>query len=296
MPRSCSLCLLEPETIFCESGLNRYSRNMIQGPLQKLYSLINPTVLNPNSTTTEIRPDDVFLVSYPKSGNTWMRFLVGNYLTNCKINFFNIDLVIPDIHFNPQQCEDVTLQPRFIKSHKSYTPAYPKVVYIFRDGRDVAVSYYYYMKKKRKITSDTSFSNFLETFAKNGAGGFGNWSNHVKSWVKKASTGSVVLIKYEDMLFDAARELKKVIQFANIKAEQDRIINAVRASLFEEMQQLEVKENDSYFFTRYKAGTEEVRFIRKGQAEGWRSHFSKDDENLFLKFNGKTLKKLGYAE
>lgn len=267
---------------------------MIQRPLRKLYSLINPAAFKPSGMKTEILPDDVFLVSYPKSGNTWMRFLVGNYLTDCNVNFFNVDLVIPDIHFNPQQCAEVKLKPRFIKSHKSYIAAYPKVVYIFRDGRDVAVSYYYYLQKKRRITSDLSFSNFLQEFAKSGAGGFGNWSEHVKSWTRKASD-NVILIKYEDMLLDAARELRKVIEFAKVEVDQNRIVNAVRASAFEEMEKLEVKQHDSYFFTRYEARNEDVRFLRKGQAENWRLHFSKEDERIFLRFNRKALRKSGYA-
>ena len=269
---------------------------MLQRSIRKLQSLIDPAALDTGGMTTEILSDDVFLVSYPKSGNTWMRFLVGNYLTGCDLDFSNVDLTIPDIHFNPQRCADIKVKPRFVKSHESYTAAYPKVVYIVRDGRDVAVSYYYYMQKKRRITSTTSFSDFLQKFAKNGAGGFGNWSDHVKSWTRKADRNNILLIKYEDILLDAAKQLNKVMEFANIEdVNQDRITNAVHASLFEKMQKLEAKQQDSYFFTRYKTQNEAVQFLRKGKSENWHLHFSQEDEALFLKFNGKTLRSLGYV-
>ena len=47
-------------------------------------------------------PEDVFLVSYPRSGNTWTRFLLGNLLwQNDPVTFLNIESRIPEIYFNP---------------------------------------------------------------------------------------------------------------------------------------------------------------------------------------------------
>lgn len=268
---------------------------MLKKSFRKLSYLINSTFLNTdNSTTIEIFSDDVFLVSYPKSGNTWMRFLVGNYLTDCKIDFLNSHLVIPGIKFNPDQCAEVNFRPRFIKSHSSYTEAYPKVIYIVRDGRDVAVSYYYYLQKIGKIASDIPFSSFVGRFTKDGIGGLGNWSEHVETWLKKTNGSNLLLIKYEDMLSDTARELKKVIQFAGLEVDENRVVNAVRASLFEEMQKLEVKQHDDYF-ARYGAKNEDIRFVREGKVGNWRSYFSEEDEQKFLILHGDTLRKMNYV-
>jgi len=48
-----------------------------------------------------VYPDDVFLVSYPRSGNTWARFLLGSLIGGSEpVTFSNIESRIPEIYFN----------------------------------------------------------------------------------------------------------------------------------------------------------------------------------------------------
>jgi hypothetical protein len=66
----------------------------------------------------QILPDDVFLVSFPKSGNTWARFLVANLLyPECPANFANIYKLVPDPEGTPKKHFDRMPRPRIIKSH-----------------------------------------------------------------------------------------------------------------------------------------------------------------------------------
>ncbi len=90
-----------------------------------------------------ILPDDVFLVSFPKSGNTWARFLLAN-LTRPEqpATFANIHLLIPDPSWTTKKELDRLPRPRIIKSHECFDPRYRRVIYIVRDPRDVAVSQY----------------------------------------------------------------------------------------------------------------------------------------------------------
>ena len=120
-----------------------------------------------------IYPDDTFIVSYPKSGNTWMRFLIGNYLTGNECSFENCHLITPDIHMNPEQCEKID-RPRFIKSHAPFLPQYPKVVYIVRDVRDVVVSYYHHALKHGSREESTSLEYFVDEFNQGNIDSFGN--------------------------------------------------------------------------------------------------------------------------
>ncbi len=93
--------------------------------------------------------EDVFLVSYPKSGNTWLRFLIANalkvhYNVEQDVNFFNILDIIPSIigdgNLRLGGSFGRTDIPRIIKSHSAYNPYYYRVILLVRDPRDVMIS------------------------------------------------------------------------------------------------------------------------------------------------------------
>src|SRR5215469_11705139 len=99
-----------------------------------------------------VYPDDVFLVSYPRSGNTWTRFLLGNLIDQkIPVSFSNIESRIPEIYFNPDRFLRQLPRPRMLKSHECFQPHYPHVIYIVRDPRDVAISFYHHTVKARNI-------------------------------------------------------------------------------------------------------------------------------------------------
>ena len=129
-------------------------------------------------------PDDIFIVSYPKSGNTWTRFLVGNLVyPKDVIDFSNIELKVPDIY---QNINDILLRiprPRILKSHEYFDPRYKKVIYIVRDPRDVAVSYYYYHIKVRRIDDKYPIDRFIQRFIRGELDSFGSWEENVGSWM-----------------------------------------------------------------------------------------------------------------
>src|SRR5216117_3316416 len=93
-------------------------------------------------------PDDVFIVSYPRSGNTWTRFLIGNLLyQDDPVTFSNIERRIPEIYFNPDHVMRRLSRPRILKSHECFQPRYKRIIYIVRDPRDVCVSNYHHNVK-----------------------------------------------------------------------------------------------------------------------------------------------------
>src|ERR1035438_2079637 len=65
-------------------------------------------------------PDDIFLVSYPRSGNTWTRFLLGNLINQSDpVRFSNVESRIPEIYFNRDRFLRQLPRPRMLKSHES---------------------------------------------------------------------------------------------------------------------------------------------------------------------------------
>lgn len=238
--------------------------------------------------------DVYYLVSYPKSGNTWMRFLVGNYLTNGQVNFSNYHKVIPDIHRNPQDIGDVQYSPVFVKSHFAYTSEYRKIVYIYRDGRDVSLSYYHHLLGKNRIPANSTFHDFFWKFFITGKVFFGDWGEHVKSWKKPYYVDQkIMFLSYESLQNDTAAALRQVLQFGNIEIDDVVLTNAVKNSTKESMLKDE-KENRKASLEHKDVVSEDFKFVRKGLVGEWRSEY---DAKMLEAFNEKysdLMKELGY--
>jgi hypothetical protein len=234
--------------------------------------------------------DDVWIVSYPKSGNTWLRFLIGNYLTKGKCDWTNIDLVVPDIHYNPDHCDNIG-RPRFIKSHSKTNPYYRNVVYLVRDGRDVAISYYFHCLKYGIIKPNVEFSDFLVRFNKGHLPSYGIWNNHVNGWLDKHPE-TFLLISYEKMLKKPEDVLKQILSVAGINFEKKRVIEAVKNSSFQSMQMLEERQKHKL---EHLGGVDlTIPFVRSGGNSQKELFFNKKFEKKFLRYHKRAMQRLGY--
>jgi hypothetical protein len=112
-----------------------------------------------------VYPDDTFVVSYPRSGNTWTRFLIANLIYPEKnVGFTNIEKLIPDTSSQSNRALKSTPRPRIIKSHEYFDHRYRKVIYIVRDPRDVALSYYDFQRKYMQIDDAYPLEQYVEDF------------------------------------------------------------------------------------------------------------------------------------
>jgi hypothetical protein len=259
--------------------------------ISRIRHLLHPPANENRWVPEQLYSDDVFIVSYPKSGNTWVRFLIGNYLTGNECTFANNHLITPDIHMNPERCAEVN-RPRFIKSHSPYQPKYPNVIYVVRDGRDVAVSYFHYSLKMRNIDQDVGFSEFLEMFNKGEIDPFGRWSDHIHGWIDHRND-SVLIVRYEDLLDDTARELRRMIEFCNIKTQESAIHEAVQASSFERMQRLREEQQD--IIQSIRESDSKKKFLRSGKKGEWEDYIDSNQEDKFLDIHGDALQRVGYT-
>ncbi len=217
-------------------------------------------------------PDDAFIVSYPRSGNTWMRFLVGNLLfaRQSSTDFLNIENRIPDIYQNDNAALMKIGRPRVLKSHEPFDPRYKKVLYIVRNPVDVVVSYYYYMMQVRGIDREYPLQKFARRFLDGDLDSFGTWREHVTGWYgKRAGNGNVLFMRYEDMRSDTEDCLREVAEFLGIEASAEDLSNAVARSTGDRMLALE-KEQASQW-RPLKGAREDLHFVRSaaaGNAEG----------------------------
>src|ERR1700675_2075178 len=74
--------------------------------------------------------DDIFLTSYPRSGNTWTRFLVGNLVhTEEAVTFLNVERLVPDMYKHSDHYLRNLPGPRILKSHEVFDPRYKRIIY-----------------------------------------------------------------------------------------------------------------------------------------------------------------------
>ena len=157
-----------------------------------------------------IFPDDVFLVSYPKSGNTWTRFLIANLVYPEKHpDFANINELIPDPEGISKRHLEQLPRPRYLKSHQYFDPRYPKIIHIVRDPRDVVLSEYYFDIKRRAIPDDFPLDKFVSRFVSGELNHpYGTWAENTATWFyTRGQSPRLLLVTYEALQSEGARQI-----------------------------------------------------------------------------------------
>lgn len=241
---------------------------------------------------SKIRKDDTFLVSYPKSGNTWLRFIIGNLINKEKVDFNNFNEIVPDIYQTFKNELDKCESPRIIKSHEPFVKEYPKVIYVYRDPRDVVISYYFW-HKKYNIDFTDSIEEYIYKFINGTNSPYGAWDKHLYSWFNSvlSDDDKILFLQYEDLKKNPLTNVNEIADFLNLNVSQRDIINAIMNSKFKKMQKLEKDQNKTSKFL--KNSRKDINFVRSGKSE-WH-HYLKDDlkEKFKIKY-GKILIDLSY--
>lgn len=219
-------------------------------------------------------PDDRFLVSYPRSGSTWTRFLIGNLVhTDEPVTFANIETYLPSIYI----CSDRLLRrqprPRLLTSHECFDPTYRTIIYVVRDPRDVAISYYHYCIKNRHIADDYPLDQFVARYiaaqVHPAYDRWGSWADNVMSWVTmRQNQNGFLLLRYEDIVNDPEQELAKVAAVLNIDSPPERLRRAAQLSSADHMRNLEKEQH--HLWKQINKTRSDKPFVRAASSGGWR--------------------------
>lgn len=251
---------------------------------RRLEGIIMPPYITPEryklSRTIELRKGDICFTSYPKSGSTWLSqiiiLLVNEGKTPEDKTLRNCLHWVASSWPYPRSREelDALPSPRIFKSHMPWqmsvggntSESLCKYIYIARNPKDVAVSYYYFESGKQWSGNYSGpWEHWLKWFLE-GNVQRGDWFDHVLGWWKRRNDDNMLFLKYEDMKRDFENQLERIVAFLGYPLTEP-VRDAIRAkSSFNYM-----KNND---FSNLHEIPELGSFFRKGQIGSWKDVFT----------------------
>jgi hypothetical protein len=228
------------------------------------------------------RPDDVFIVTYPRSGTTWMQMILYQLNTDGSMDFPHIYEYCPWFERSSRSGLgfEARPSPRLFKSHLPHRkiPKGPcRYIYIARDGKDVAVSYYHLYRDFNGFKG--TFSEFFDRFLR-GKVEFGSWFEHVQGWWRHQHDPNVLFLRYEDLLDDLEACLRRIIVFCGFKIEPERMPTILERCSFAFMKQHE-SQFDPMTGASWEQGAQGKAFLRAGRIGDGRGQLSPEQAAQF---------------
>lgn len=230
-------------------------------------------------------PNDVFLASYPRSGSTWLRFLLFESLAGEASGFGNVNESIPDVKEHRIGKQLMPDGGRLIKTHEVYHPEYRKAVYLVRDPRDVALSEYAYQTALGLV--EQPLDDYLRAFLTKGVNPFSSWPEHVESWLAAPlSPDQLLIVKFEELRKDSIAAVSEILRFFGVTPDEGRIRRAIANNSVERMK---AKEKETP-----QRASKKGQFIRSGSVGGWRANLNETQIKIVRDHAAALLDRLGY--
>lgn len=271
----------------------------------------------------------LWLASYPKSGNTWLRAFLANYLSDARrpvavntlpefsrgdmraepyeqlagrtadtLTWPEINQLRPQVHRRLASSREGIV---FVKTHSvlgsiegvpTITPDVTfGAIYVVRNPLDVTVSFAdHYGLSLESGTRALCFSG-LRIEPKDGhvPQPVSDWTTHVQSW-RKAPGLYVHVMRYEDMLSSPQSTFGKLLDFLKLKKERERLMRAIRHSSFRVLAE---QERAGGFVEKSRSAE---RFFRAGQAGGWRQALTPAQVEMIITAHRPLMQELGYLD
>ena len=251
--------------------------------------------------TFPLRPDDVWIVTYPKSGTTWTQQIVKLLCNGGKDDERKITDFAPWLErrddLSSEYLDGLKLlpSPRVFKSHFRYDSmpcGLPHVVpykciYAARNPKDVAVSWFHHMRASPQFYYHSNWEAFLQYYI-NGEVPSGNWFDHVLSFWAHKDDGNILFLKYEDMKKDLPIAVAAVAKFMGYDLTQEVIEDIAMQSDFKHM-----KENPSTNYSWEIQLPNEAPFMRKGVVGDWKNYFTPEQSAQFDAIYAERMKGTG---
>ena len=272
----------------------------------------------------------LWLSSYPKSGNTWLRAYLANLFRNpakpVPINdlpnfALGDNFLVHYAQFSGKKAEDLThadivaMRPRihewfatsrgdtvFVKTHNAcvvadgqplITPsATAGAIYVIRNPFDVAVSFTHHLQAPIQNTVDTMCAAEPALPAVEGQieQVLLSWSGHVRSWTS-AKGMRLHVVRYEDMQAAPLRAFRKVSKFLGLPDDKPRIRKAIQFSSYDE---LKSQEDRGGFIEARPDG--KAKFFRAGKSGSWRDVLTESQVDQLIEAHYDVLREHRYLD
>jgi len=247
------------------------------------------------------KPTDVFVCSFPKSGTTWLQYIVwqiihkGNDFPETK----TLRKVMPMLEFDGKEVTEAIDTMGFsniIKTHfYRHLVPYNKVakyIYIARNPKDVIVSYLFHCRGFPGYeAADLKIEDIFDAFAY-GEIEFGNQLEHIAEWYRARDEENVLFVLYEALKKNPEKEILRIASFLGEEHEESLLQDdkkllqfITQKTSFSSMS----KENNAKWVTSKRTGTS---FVRKGVVGDYVNYLTKEQITILdeqLKEKGQKL-------
>jgi hypothetical protein len=256
----------------------------------------------------------VWIASYPKSGNTWVRFMACNLLFGRQESAASLNTLAPDVH-ELGGALDSSGPSGLLKTHFAFTPRLPfadrtaAAIYVVRDPADVLASNFFYSKRSERLAeaSQSEFNEYVNLFLRHRGDprwtllGMGSWEDNVRSWLNTPVDFPVLRLRYEDMVDDPMSACKAIARLLRPESPRADLKQAVENSSFERMRDIERadvrNQRVGIFYKPYLKASIDAgnRFMRRGMVGDGSARLGAEQRAQLRSSFGPLLAELGYV-
>ncbi|KAM5165853.1 amine sulfotransferase-like isoform 1-T1 [Callospermophilus lateralis] len=239
----------------------------------------------------EIRDDDVFIVTYPKSGTVWTQQILSLvYFEGHRNGTEDIKTIdrAPFFEYNNHNLDFTKIpSPRLFSSHLPYylvpkglRNKKAKILYIYRNPKDVLVSFFHYSNWVAILKNSDTFENYMKMFLDGQVVG-SRWFDHIKGWYEHRHDFNILFMSYEDMKKDLRSAVLKICRFLEKELSEEVVDTVVKQASFQNMKTNPQANYNDIVKQEMGVRNNEGNFLRKGTIGDWKHHFTVEQNERF---------------